>query len=647
MSAFGQSCGVETMGALRNRLAVGVVLAAGVAAAVAVAAPAGGIIDIDLDQGWSAKTAAAWTGANQGSRLLPLAWFKALEQPGDGGGLFLDPAYMAGFRYLPGDDGLPLGFTTDGQDDRRFVETKRRWVAGQGSREPWVGMTCGACHTSELRYGPHRMRIHGGATLADFQSFLAAFNTSLEQTASQDARFERFAGRVLAPGADAAAKALLRSELQRTVTYQLALAKMNAAPIAYGYGRLDAIGHINNKIAFVAQPYAAKGNTPDAPVSYPFLWNVPQQSVIEWNGSVRAIRAPTAEPFDLGAVGRNVGEVVGVFGEVIAPDDPRSSRFVSSVHVNNLIYLEQQVGKLKPPRWPTEIFPVDATLAAEGRDLYRQQCASCHVELSRDDLKTRTGPDGKPLERMTPILAAEGETAGTDPWMACNATLNTAATGKLEGRRIARGEGPFAESATSLAMLTHVVKGIMVNEIPALAKAALQSAVGREATPRRYGSGVRPMGQADDPYAARRAACEARSRPGGVATLAYKARPLTGAWATAPFLHNGSVPTLYDLLLPPAERPVRFNLGTREFDPVRVGYVTAPGLDNDFVFRVRDDRGRIIEGNSNAGHDYGNADLTSRQRWAIVEYMKVMGDYRAPPPTRISWPAPAGAARRP
>lgn len=628
--------------------AVGALLAA---ACVGMAIAAPDRTDIDLDQGWSPKTIAAWTGANQGSRLLPLVWFRSLEQPGAGGGMFLDPTYMAGFRYLPGDDGLPLGFVADGQDDRRFVETKRRWVAGQGSREPWVGMSCGACHTSEIRYGPHQMRIYGGATLADFQSFLAAFNTSLAQTASQDVRFERFAGRVLGPGADAAAKDLLRSELQRTVTYQLALAKMNAAPIAYGYGRLDAIGHINNKIAFIAQPYGAKGNTPDAPVSYPFLWNVPQQSVIEWNGSVRAIRAPTAAPFDLGAVGRNVGEVVGVFGEVIAPDDPKSSRFVSSVHVNNLIYLEQQVGKLRPPRWPSEIFPVDAALAAEGRNLYRQQCASCHVELSRDDLKTRTGPDGKPLERMTPILAASGETAGTDPWMACNATLNTAATGKLEGRRIARGEGPFAESATSLAMLTHVVKGIMVNEIPALAKAALQSAVGREATPRRYArTSPGAMGVADDPYAARRAACEARARPGGVATLAYKARPLTGAWATAPFLHNGSVPTLYDLLLPPNERPVRFNLGTRDFDPVRVGYVTAPGPDNDFVFRVRDERGRVIEGNSNAGHDYGNAALTARQRWAIVEYMKVMGERSPAAPTRISWSTPppgAGAAGRP
>jgi hypothetical protein len=113
--------------------------------------------------------------------------------------------------------------------------------------------------------------------------------------------------------------------------------------------------------------------------------------------------------------------------------------------------------------------------------------------------------------------------------------------------------------------------------------------------------------------------------------LAYKARPLTGIWATAPYLHNGSVPTLYDLLLPPDARPKQFLLGTREFDPKRVGYVTrdadgnlldSPGGDNSFVFHTRDADGRVIDGNSNAGHDYGNAGLSEDERWALVEYMK-------------------------
>ena len=54
----------------------------------------------------------------------------------------------------------------------------------------------------------------------------------------------------------------------------------------------------------------------------------------------------------------------------------------------------------------------------------------------------------------------------------------------------------------------------------------------------------------------------------------YKARPLNGIWATAPFLHNGSVPTMYDLLLPVAERPKTFYLGSREYDPEKMGYRT-------------------------------------------------------------------------
>ena len=57
----------------------------------------------------------------------------------------------------------------------------------------------------------------------------------------------------------------------------------------------------------------------------------------------------------------------------------------------------------------------------------------------------------------------------------------------------------------------------------------------------------------------------------------YKPRPLEGVWATAPFLHNGSVPTLYQMLLPPAKRDTKFFVGRREFDPAHVGFVTDAG----------------------------------------------------------------------
>ncbi len=97
--------------------------------------------------------------------------------------------------------------------------------------------------------------------------------------------------------------------------------------------------------------------------------------------------------------------------------------------------------------------------------------------------------------------------------------------------------------------------------------------------------------------------------------LAYKARPLNGTWASAPYLHNGSVPTLYALLLPPAERPRTFSVGRWEYDPKQVGYVsdgTAP-----FVFDTR------VTGNSNRGHEYG-VTLSEADRWALVEYLKTL-----------------------
>jgi hypothetical protein len=99
--------------------------------------------------------------------------------------------------------------------------------------------------------------------------------------------------------------------------------------------------------------------------------------------------------------------------------------------------------------------------------------------------------------------------------------------------------------------------------------------------------------------------------------MAYKARPLEGIWATAPYLHNGSVPTLYDLLLPPAQRPAKFAVGTRNFDPKKVGYDTTPGAPgNSFTFDT------TLTGNSNKGHVYGVGALSDTQRLELLEYLK-------------------------
>ena len=126
----------------------------------------------------------------------------------------------------------------------------------------------------------------------------------------------------------------------------------------------------------------------------------------------------------------------------------------------------------------------------------------------------------------------------------------------------------------------------------------------------------------DDPEReARYRTCLAASAdPEARKILAYKPRPLNGIWATAPYLHNGSVPTLFDLLLPENQRPQTFTTGGKDFDPVKVGFKSAAG-DGPFEFRVRDAAGKLIPGNENSGHDHG-ADLTDEQRLDLVEYLK-------------------------
>ena len=131
----------------------------------------------------------------------------------------------------------------------------------------------------------------------------------------------------------------------------------------------------------------------------------------------------------------------------------------------------------------------------------------------------------------------------------------------------------------------------------------------------------------------------------------YKPRPLEGVWATPPFLHNGSVPNLYEMLLPPDKRSARFFVGRRDFDAKHVGYVDTPSdaSENDgFWFDTAKD------GNHNTGHAFiatpeqlaaEHADpkahplpsgvigplLTDDERWAIVEYLKVHRDLPATP----------------
>ena len=108
------------------------------------------------------------------------------------------------------------------------------------------------------------------------------------------------------------------------------------------------------------------------------------------------------------------------------------------------------------------------------------------------------------------------------------------------------------------------------------------------------------------------------------AKAVYKSRPLDGIWATAPFLHNGSVPNLYALLSPREERPSKFCLGSRLYDPVKVGYST-DCISGSFELDTS------LPGNLNRGHEFKDAPegngvigraLSPDERMDLIEFLK-------------------------
>jgi hypothetical protein len=574
----------------------------------------------------------------------------ALEAPGSTT-LFMDRAYFDRFNYLPAsvspapsvgssrrcpsadssDPALPIGFARDCQSDEHLNVTRLRWYRGQTDRESWIGLNCAACHTTQITYQGTSLVVDGAPTLADFQGFTDALRRTMQETLDDSSKWERFAARVVAPRrpreADdtrvSADRDSLRAAFSSLLNYQNRLAAFNRTDVVYGHGRLDAVGHILNTVALLNDDPAPIRGEPNAPVSYPFIWNTHQHDFVQWNGLVpnQNIRIGRGN-LDIGALARNTSEVIGVFADVRTRRMAGLGGYRSSVDVSNLTAMEDQLGRLMSPKWPAAFGTPDPQQVSHGRRLFNQSCAGCHAPLRRDDLETPI------IAQMTPIWDPAG--LGTDPWMACNTYSYQARGGLLTGTRaqIAGGDPLPAQAATQDYLATQAI-GILLRKKFRILLVAVRQAIGAERGIEVFepeaGFAPLPRPPADQPLspAQRLQACiDAANAPAptgrAARTLAYKGRPLNGIWATAPYLHNGSVRSLYDLLLPPAQRPTSFWVGNREFDPVHVGFVSIEQGPGSW-FRTTDEGG-----NSNLGHDYGNSTFDEAERMALIAYMKTL-----------------------
>ncbi|MEJ1161433.1 di-heme-cytochrome C peroxidase [Prosthecomicrobium sp. N25] len=594
-----------------------------------------------LDQGWNDNDRDWWYEVSQGSRLLPVAWLRALELP-NSEALLLDDVNVIRLGYIPRGGGqLPIGFAVDldGTDNADLMcDVFPRSCETRLMRQPWVGMNCSACHTGQITYAGRTIRIDGAPTLADFQSLTEQVVGSLGATLKDRRKFDRFARSVLGQTMSVENRQLLEVQVVEVAAWLERLEAQNASSVRYGHGRLDAQGHILNKVvSVVGAPEPVMSQPADAPASYPHIWNAPQLGKVQWNGiAANAASVPFfGKNTDLGALVRNTAEVIGVFAHI--ETDKRRPHHRSSLRVAAMVDIERQLGTLMSPRWPEELLgSIDWDQASIGKGLFERNCAGCHKPLARTDLKSAAG------EQMKPLSAAGFET--TDIALACNTYLHHAKSGNLAGRRqLVIVKDRIAEEDVTRAMLVNLAVGSILGQADELARKTLEdyffgttrpaAVVGAEREAINY------LPEEKDPTRKEKAALCLRSQDD---ILAYKARPLNGIWATAPYLHNGSVPTLYDLLLParlriavrsgePATRtfdpgrPVRpehFLVGA-EFDPVRVGLaVEQPGASS--VFTVRDTTGAPILGNYNNGHEYGAELMSEHERRALIEYLKTL-----------------------
>jgi len=514
-----------------------------------------------LEQGWDDEKRAVFYQTTQGSRMLPYDWFLKLEQANrreklSSASNMRKMGYLVDERSDANPDRLPVGFAKD-------VDL----VKGDS-----IGLTCAACHTGQLEHHGTKVRIDGGQSMGDIEQLQNGILASLVATLADDKKFGRFSDSVIGKLASDEARNALFTKIEYYRDWWKARIERSKGITPHGPSRTDAFTIIANEVTCRSLAIPENCALAVAPNQFPFLWDTPDFEWVQYNSSVHS------------PLGRNVGEVTGVYAEMEIFADGSIS---SSANINNLYDLEELLKELHAPAWPEDIFgKIDTGLADQGEVIFTAKCLSCHTE----DPQPRTKPNkfDKTFAKVnfdTPLSVLK-----TDPTAALSFATRRAFPGAFLPLAVARGVVVGPDGKVPVAALLNIsgssiITGFFTNG--ALLRSPIEYLGYRE------------------------------SRSPSIAQLTtYKARPLNGVAFTAPYLHNGSVASIYELLLPAAERLNKFYVGSKRFDPVYLGYSTKREPNTVLLDTT-------ALGNSNSGHEFGT-DLSHDERMAVIEYIKTL-----------------------
>jgi cytochrome c5 len=648
-----------------------------------------------LDQNWSTEDRHWFHHASQGTATFPVPydWFVALEQPGihlfTQPGLLKDSEYLERFGFLPS----PKSVNADQMSLRRFgylgssdatsappVEpAPPPAVAGlrptpaenfdglpvgfarltalanpaTGGHEPdRIGLTCAACHTGSIRYKGVSVRFDGGPGMLELKKLELATALSILYTVYVPGRFERFATRVLGPEASSAERRKLKRELAMRGDYVLnqknsldkAIADKRQIDTEEGFGRLDALNRIGNQVFSTdltdagLTGFERNLNARDAPVSFPPIWTVPWFLWAQYDASIQ-------QPLV-----RNAGEALGVSALLnLSPDYPADTLFRSSVQIENLDRIETMLrgpdldqnsnafGGLASPKWPSQIFPddplwkVNPARVSSGRAIYAEICAECHLGPIEDPVFDKQFPDkafwsSKHWDSKNAILNPVQKSAagmGTDP-----AQANVLASRKVD-----------VPGFLNIQPADDLGKNCPDVNIPRNSSTEMMFSLALMSLVERVNTKWMDEHKLPEPDRAKLLGTR-KNCPNPAGKPQYRARPLNGVWATAPYLHNGSVPSLYWMLKPAAERPTQFCMGARDFDPEQVGFRVLAGekpncSKGETLFSTTGKDGSPIKGNSVLGHSLEGTPgpgkpgvigrmLSEDERYDLIEYLKTL-----------------------
>jgi hypothetical protein len=601
-------------------------------------------VDTGFLNGWRKgrdpqELARTWYSTTQGSHLLDFDVFMSIARPSDDRPFsakdnlesygFLYPAGYnqprVGAEGLPGSQDLPIGVVKDRRGDGYTPLEKHT----QDLTRDYVGLTCAACHTGDVRFDGERLLIHAGQSNLDYERFISDLAAAVSRT-RQDPKGTGYLGRMAARAVD---EGMATSRLEAARTRLDGLRERGQVPAGReaGPGRLDAVGHILNEVFGHqygnpndrSRPYdpatsdRASIKAIQVPVSVPPVWNAARLQCVQTNCLTS------------NSLTRNVGEVLGVFGDSETYRDASGRwRVRSTAKVKNLYELEEALDWVESPKWSPKFPPIDGRLAADGAKAFATHCQRCHAQPYLDKFSAQwdtigenwrgtNAPDGLADHFVAEtylgqirygwrVTKVPFEAVGTDDQFikahaASRYTLNPRATEILDGKmrdgilatlRDKVG-GPGSLLAGRLAELegrdaTFTGQAIVNAEFEKLRNAQLAST-----NPLRRPDGsvmtlILLAGSTAsavdsyflDAYPDRQIAARERDKfgffrsrpqPPTLAQMAvYRARPLNGIAFTAPYGHNGAWPTLESVLFPDT-RPGSFWIGHSEFDPRAVG----------------------------------------------------------------------------